>query len=98
MPTIVIDGLYFASTHQDLNRRICMLSRAEKVGKIWLHPVSVEYNRGPPSRIEPDFKSTAPGKNLDTMGRLEVLISPDKKTVTNKRSVLTTTCYMSAAE
>ena len=47
MPTIVIDGYLFRFYSSDRFEPPHMhVIKAEKVAKIWLHPVSVEYNRG----------------------------------------------------
>ncbi|MDO8753331.1 MAG: DUF4160 domain-containing protein [Anaerolineales bacterium] len=47
MPTLLIDGYKFRFYSSDINEppHVHVL-RGESVAKIWLVPVSVEYNRG----------------------------------------------------
>ena len=47
MPTILIEGFKFRFYSSDINEPPHMhIIRGESVAKIWLVPVSVEYNRG----------------------------------------------------
>ncbi len=47
MPTVIIEGYKFRFYSSDINEppHVHVL-RSEKVAKIWLHPVAVEYNHG----------------------------------------------------
>ncbi|MDD2921958.1 MAG: DUF4160 domain-containing protein [Anaerolineales bacterium] len=47
MPTVLIDGYKFRFYSSDLNEPPHVhIIHGENVAKIWLEPVSVEYNRG----------------------------------------------------
>lgn len=47
MPTIILDGYKFRFYSSDLNEPPHMhVIRGEKEAKVWLEPVTVEYNRG----------------------------------------------------